>query len=212
MMILHDYWRSGAAYRVRIALNLKGVAYTQLRHDLRTGEQRDPAFRTIAPQGLVPVIESDGFTLTQSMAILEWLEEIYPDPALLPPSPAERAIVRSMCGLVACDIHPLNNLRVLQFLEHDLGQSAEARQTWIARWISDGFAALELLIARHGQGFGFGPIPTLADCCLLPQVYSARRYGVPLIDFPHILEVTEAFQALPAVQRAAPECQPDAVH
>lgn len=210
VLILHDYWRSGAAYRVRIALSLKDVAYTRVGHDLRTGEQRDPAYQRIAPQGLVPAIESDGFSLTQSLAILEWLEECCPEPPLLPPSPEGRAIVRSMCGLIACDIHPLNNLRVLQFLEHELGQGAEAKQAWIARWISDGFAALEHLIAQHGQGFAFGSTPTLADCCLLPQVYSAIRYGVPLMDFPGIRAVTDAFQRLPAVQSAAPERQPDA--
>lgn len=209
-LVLHGYWRSGTSYRTRIALNLKGLAYTQVTLDLRKGEQRSETYRALNPQGLVPALEADGIVLTQSVAILEWLEECYPDPPLLPKDPAERAIVRAMCGIIACDIHPLNNLRILKALKHDMGATQDKIDAWANRWISDGFAALESMIARHGAGFAFGSAPTLADCHLVAQVYSAERFKVDLSCFPAISAAAEKARALPAFIAAAPGRQPDA--
>ncbi|RVT89248.1 maleylacetoacetate isomerase [Sphingomonas crocodyli] len=209
-MTLHDYWRSGAGYRVRIALALKNVPHDRVTHDLRTGAQRLPDYVALAPQGLVPAIEADGLTLTQSLAILEWIEETWPDPALLPADASGRAIVRSMAALVACDIHPLNNLRVLNALKADLGAQQPQVDAWIARWIGDGFAALETLIARHGAGFAYGDTPTIADCCLVPQVYSAERFAVDLTPYPHIVAVAARMRAIDAVAAAHPSQQSDA--
>ena len=209
-MILHGYWRSGTSYRTRIALNLKGVAYEHAGVDLRAGDQRGEAFRALNPQGLVPALETDdGLVLTQSPAILEWLEERYPDPPLLPSSATDRAIVRAMAATVACDIHPLNNLRVLNAVR-DLGADGEGVKRWTARWIADGFAALEAIIAKHGDGFAFGDQPTLADCHLVPQVYSAERFAVDLTPYPRLLAAAEQARALPAFARAHPDRQPDA--
>ena len=205
-MILHGYWRSGTSYRTRIALNLKGVAYEQVTHDLRTGAQRADAYRVLNPQGLVPALQTPDGVLAQSPAILEWLEERYPDPPLLPAAAADRAVVRAMAAAVACDIHPLNNLRVLDAVRA-LGGDTTA---WAARWIGDGFAALEVLIARHGHGFAFGNAPTLADCHLVPQVYSAERFGVDLTQWPHLATAVATSRALPAVAAAHPDAQPDA--
>ncbi|MEG3163219.1 maleylacetoacetate isomerase [Sphingomonas sp. PB2P19] len=209
-MILHGYWRSSAAYRVRIALALKGVAYDHATHDLRIGAQAEPEYRLIAPQGLVPAIEADGDVLTQSPAILEWLEERYPAPALLPAGLHDRAVVRAMAATIACDIHPINNLRVLQTLRRDFGADEAAVTAWIARWIADGFAALEVQIARHGDGFAFGATPTIADCCLVPQVYAAERFAVDLTPYPRLMAAANAARALPAFQAAHPDRQPDA--
>ena len=209
-MILHGYWRSGAAYRVRIALGLKGVAYDQVTHDLRTGAQASDAYRALNPQGLVPALETDGDVLTQSPAILEWLEERYPSPALLPKAATGRAVVRAMAATVTCDIHPLNNLRVVQALQRDFGLDTAAVQAWMARWMGDGFAALEAMIARHGRGFAFGDMPTLADCCLVPQVYSAERFAIDLTPYPQLMASVEQARVLPAFQAAHPDRQPDA--
>lgn len=209
-MRLHGYWRSSAAYRVRIALNHKKIAYASAPHDLRLGQQRDAAYLQHNPQGLVPTLELDDTALTQSSAILEWLEVAYPAPALLPAAPVEAAIVRGMAGLIGCDIHPLNNLRVLQALKADFTADDGQISAWIARWIGDGFAALETLIARHGKGFAFGDRPTFADCYLVPQVYSAERFGVALTPFPHLLAAAEAARQLPAFADAHPDRQPDA--
>ncbi len=209
-MILHGYWRSGAAYRVRIALALKGIAYEQVTHDLRTGAQASDAYRALNPQGLVPALEADGDVLTQSPAILEWLEERNPSPALLPEAATDRAIVRAMAATVACDIHPLNNLRVVQALQRDFGLDAAAVQAWMARWMGDGFAALEVMIARHGRGFAFGDTPTIADCCLVPQVYSAERFAIDLTPYPQLMSAVDRARALPAFQAAHPDRQPDA--
>lgn len=204
---LHGYWRSGTSYRTRIALNLKGLAYHQVTHDLRTGEQRGDHYRALNPQGLVPALEANGAVLTQSPAILEWLEERYPDPPLLPADLTDRALVRAMAAAVACDIHPLNNLRVLNAVR---ALGADAVPDWIARWTGDGFAALEVLIARHGDGFAFGAAPTLADCHLVPQVYAAERFGVDLTPYPRLLAAADRARALPAVAAAHPDRQPDA--
>ncbi|MFV0625659.1 maleylacetoacetate isomerase [Sphingomonas sp. ac-8] len=210
-MILHGYWRSTTAYRVRIALNLKGLPYDQEPHDLRTGAQRDAAYRLLNPQALVPTLETDDSgVLTQSPAILEWLEERHPAPPLLPPDREARVVVRAMAALVACDIHPLNNLRVLETLRSELAASEAQVQAWIARWIGDGFTALEALIARHGEGFAFGDTPSLADCHLVPQLYSAERFGVALAPYPRLVAAGERARALPAFAAAHPDCQPDA--
>ncbi len=209
-MVLHGYWRSGAAYRTRIALNLKGLAYEQRGIDLRTGAQRSEAFLRLNPQGMVPALEADGVVLTQSPAILEWLEETHPQPALLPIDANGRAQVRAMAALIGCDIHPLNNLRVGKALREGFGADQAAVDAWAARWIIPGFEALEALVARHGNGWSFGDAPTLADCYLIPQLYSARRFNVALEAFPGLLAVEETAKAHPAVAAAHPDRQPDA--
>ena len=209
-MILHGYWRSSAAYRVRIALALKGVAYEQVTHDLRTGAQGADAYRALNPQALVPALEHDGAVIVQSPAILEWIEERFPAPALLPADATDRATVRAMMAIVACDIHPLNNLRVQTMLRRDLGANDAAVTAWIARWIGDGFAALETLIDRHGRGFAFGDAPGLADCVLVPQVYSAERFAVDLAPYPALTAAAAKARALDAVIAAHPDRQPDA--
>lgn len=209
-MILHGYWRSGTSYRTRIALNLKGLAYDQAGVDLRTGAQKSDTFLSLNPQGLVPALETNEAVLTQSPAILEWLEEVHPETPLLPTDPVGRAQVRAMAALVACDIHPLNNLRVLKVLRETFGADQAALDAWAGRWITEGFQALEALIARHGDGWCFGGAPTLADCCLIPQVYSARRFNTPLDDFPRILAVEAKAANHPAFRAAHPDRQPDA--
>lgn len=209
-LVLHGYWRSGTSYRTRIALNLKGLSYRQVGHDLRTGKQKDAAYLALNPQGLVPSLESPDGVLTQSPAILEYLEERYPDPPLLPKGMADRATVRAMAALIACDIHPLNNLRVLKSLKQDLSADQAQIDAWIARWIVAGFTALEAMVARHGHGFCFGAAPTIADCHLVPQYYSGERFGVDLSPFPRIGAVVAAMRALPPVAAASPEIQPDA--
>ena len=209
-MILHGYWRSGAAYRTRIALNLKGLIYDQQGVDLRTGAQRSEAFVTLNPQGMVPALEVDGAVLTQSPAILEWLEEAHPQPPLLPVDPVGRARVRAMAALIGCDIHPLNNLRVGKALRETFGADQAAVDAWAARWIVSGFTALEALVAQHGKGWCFGAAPTLADCYLIPQIYSARRFNVPLDAFPRLLAIDEAAKRHPAFAAAHPDVQPDA--
>lgn len=209
-MILHGYWRSGAAYRTRITLELKGLAYGQQGVDLRTGAQRSEAFVALNPQGMVPALEVDGAVLTQSPAILEWLEEAHPAPALLPASPLERAHVRAMAALIGCDIHPLNNLRVGKALRETFGADQAAVDAWAARWIAPGFEALEALVGRHGAGWCFGDAPTLADCYLIPQIYSARRFNVSLAAFPRLLAIDAAAGLHPAFIAAHPDNQPDA--
>ncbi|EGF90974.1 maleylacetoacetate isomerase [Asticcacaulis biprosthecium C19] len=210
MLKLHGYWRSSAAYRVRIALNLKNLPYEQVSHDLRTGEQHSAAYKALNPQGLVPALEHDGEVITQSQAILEWLDERFPEPALLPATPEARAAVRAMCGLVACDIHPLNNLRVLKALKTDLMADENAIKRWTKGWIGEGFAALDQLIAHHGHGYCFGNAPTLADCLLIPQIFSAQRFEVDLKPYPNIRAVGEHCADHPAFNRAHPRHQPDA--
>ncbi|PZQ94948.1 MAG: maleylacetoacetate isomerase [Cereibacter sphaeroides] len=209
-ILLHGYWRSGAAWRVRIALNLKGIDYRQAAHDLRGGLQRDPAYLAIAPHGLVPAIEQGGCIIIESPAILEWLEARWPSPPLLPNDPDDAATVRAMAALIGCDIHPLNNLRVLDALRADFAASPDQIHAWAARWITDGFTALESLVARHGAPYAFGDRPTLADCYLVPQLYSAARFGVDLCAYPHLVAAGEAASQLPAFVAAHPNVQPDA--
>ncbi len=210
VITLHGYWRSTASYRVRIALGLKGLDYRQVTHDLRTGAQREKGFMALAPQGLVPAVEADGAVLTQSLAIIEWLDERWPEPRLLPTDPVGRAIVRSMAQIVACDIHPLNNLRVLTALREELNADETQISNWIARWIQDGFAALETLVARHGGRFAYGDEPGLADCCLVPQVFAAERFKVDVSDFPKVFAAAAHARQLDAFHQAAPSTQPDA--
>lgn len=209
-MILHGYWRSSAAYRVRIALELKGLAYTSVAHDLLAGEQHDTAYLALAPHGLVPALEHDGRVLIESPAILEWLEARWPSPALLPAAADDAATVRAMAALIACDIHPLNNLRVLNALRREFGATTAQVKAWIAHWVSAGFAPLEALVARHGRGFAFGDTPTLADCYLVPQVYNAERYGVDLAPFPRLIAAVQTARAHPVIAAAHPDRQPDA--
>jgi len=213
-MILHGYWRSGAAYRVRIALALKGLSYEQQGHDLRTGAQKAPDYVALNPQGMVPALEapteSGVAVITQSPAILEWLEETHPAPALLPSDALGRAHVRAMAALIGCDIHPLNNLRVGKALREGFGADQAAIDAWAARWIVPGFEALEALVARHGAGWSYGDAPTLADCYLIPQIYSAGRFNVSLDAFPRLRAIDEAARADPAFVAAHPDNQPDA--
>jgi maleylpyruvate isomerase len=208
MIRLHDYWRSGAAYRVRIALNLKGLSHELVAHDLRTGAQRDPAFLKVNPQGLVPALEMDGFQLTQSLAIIEWLDERHPAVSLLPAVPEQRAIVRSMAQIICCDIHPLNNLRVLNALRSNFQADEQAISAWIRSWIDEGFSALEALIRRHGGCFAFGNEPSFVDCCLVPQVYSASRFQIDTSMYPAIHEIWQRCNSLEAFEKAHPSQQP----
>jgi maleylacetoacetate isomerase len=210
-MRLYDYWRSSAAYRVRIALNFKGLAYEQVAIDLRAGAQRTPEFLEINPQGLVPVLEDDGARLTQSLPILNYLEERYPEPPLLPKDAAGRATSRAIAVAIACEIHPLNNLRVLQYLERDLGLGEAQRLVWYHHWVAEGFRAIEARLARSAGDFCVGDAPSLADVCLVPQVYNARRYQCELAPYPTILRVDERCRQIVAFAKAAPERQPDAV-
>ncbi len=207
-LTLHGYWRSSAAYRVRLALGLKGLSYDSIAHDLRTGAQRAEAYRALQPQGLVPALETSDGVLIQSPAILEWIEERYPDPPLLPEDSAGRAMVRAMAAVVACDIHPINNLRVLTHLREELHADEAAVRRWIGRWVAEGFAALETLIARHGAGYSYGDRPTLADCHILPQVYNAERFAVDLTPFPKLIAAANRLRE--RVPEAAPEAQGDA--
>ena len=208
-MILHSYWRSGTSYRTRIALNLKGLTYEQHTVDLRQRAHKTPEYLALNPQGMVPALEIDGAILTQSVAILEWLEEAYPDPALLPAAPLERARVRAMAALIGSDIHPLNNLRVLGAVR-SLGADQAGVDAWAEGWIKAGFDALEQMVARDGQGWTFGASPTLADCYLIPQLYSARRFNVDLTPWPRLLAIEQVSESHPAFIAAHPDNQPDA--
>jgi maleylacetoacetate isomerase len=207
-MILYGYAMSSASYRVRIALALKGIEVTTLTKQLRRGEQRAQDFLAVNPQGFVPVLSlDDGATLAQSLAIIEYLDEMYPQPPLLPATPIERARVRAMSLLIACDIHPLNNLRVLQYLEGSLGAAQGVRDAWYRHWIEVGCAALEELLARDpSRGrFCHGDAPSLADVCLVPQVFNARRYSVNLAPFPRVVAIDAACRELATFASAAPE-------
>ena len=211
-MKLYGYFRSSASYRVRIALSLKGLGYDLQPVHLRRNEQRAPEFLERNPQGLVPALEHDDAVLAQSLAIVEYLEERFPEPPLLPASPADRAWVRALAQIVACDIHPINNLRVLQYLENELALDDGARTAWARRWIDDGFAAMEAMLGddpRTGDHC-FGNQPTLADICLVPQVFNTQRFGVDMTRYPTLARIHENCMRLPAFADQAPERQPDA--
>ena len=207
---LYSAWRATAPYRVRIGLALKGVPYDYSPVDLIRGDQRTPQYAQVTRQGLTPALDIGEMVLTQSVAILEWLEEEYPDPPILPASALDRQVVRTMALIVACDIHPLNNTRVGRKL-NKMGIDQAGILEWTQGWIEDGFDALEPMVERYGQGFAFGKTPTLADCCLIPQVYSANRYEVDLGPYPSIRGVAERAAEHPAFQAAHPTKQPDAV-
>ena len=213
MLALYTYWRSSAAYRVRIALNLKGLAYEPRPVHLVNdgGEHLKPAYRDISPQAQLPTLVDGDVVVRQSMAILEYLEETRPTPALLPADVQGRARVRELALAVGTDIHPLGNLRVLKELEASYGADAAAKAAWCRRWIGNGFNGIEALLERGPQGhFCYGDSPTMADCCLVPQYYNAVRWELDLAPYPNIRRVVEACQALEAFQKAAPEAQPDA--
>ena len=211
---LYSYFRSSASYRVRIALHLKGQSYDTVPVHLvnNGGEQFAPAFSAMNPQSLVPVMEEEGRHITQSLAILEYLEERFPTPALLPSGLLDRAHVREISLAIACDIHPLNNLRVLRMLKQELGVSEEVKQQWIQHWVKLGFAALEQQLAASPQRgrFCFGDTPTMADCCLIPQIFNARRFEVDMTPYPTLATIDEACFQLKAFQLAQPSAQPDA--
>lgn len=210
---LYSYWRSSAAYRVRIGLNLKGLPYEIVPiHLLRDGgQQRTPEFRQVNPQGLVPVLQHGNRQLRQSLAILEYLDETWPERPLLPATARSRQRVRAIALAIACDVHPLNNLRVLQYFEHEWNVPQPERDAWVRHWIVDGFAAIEAMLRDHlatGE-YCDGETPTIADCCLIPQVYNARRFGVDIAQFPTIARIEQASLRLPAFDLARPEMQTD---
>jgi maleylacetoacetate isomerase len=212
-MKLHNYHLSSASFRVRIALNLKGLPFEYVSHHLRRAEHRSEAFLHLNPEGLVPALElDDGAVLTQSMAIIEFLDEAYPEPPLLPHGLHERARVRALVQVIACDIHPVNNLRVLKYLETPLGHDQPTRDTWYRHWVTIGFDALEAdLAASPAAGrFCHGDAPTLADVCLLPQVFNAKRFDVDLGPYPTIRRIHDACLDLPAFADAVPDRQPEA--
>ena len=211
-MKLYTFFRSGTSHRLRIALNLKGLSTTHQAVDLRVDEQLEAPFASVNPQKLLPALVVDGKVMIQSPAIIEWLEERYPTPALLPESPEDRAHVRALAAMVGCDIHPINNRRILQYLRAEFGADEAAINTWCGRWITDGFDAYEALLQadpKRGR-FSFGDTPTLADAYLIPQVESARRFHVNMDLWPLISAVDAACMALPAFADAAPLAQPDA--
>ena len=210
-MKLYGYFRSSAAFRLRIAANLKRLDYDNAFVHLRRGEQAQPGFRGVNPQGLVPALEIDGQTLIQSLPIIEYLDEMHPEPPLLPPDPAGRARVRGLAAIVACDIHPINNLRVLRYLQRPLGHDHAAIETWYNHWIAEGFAALERLLAgddRTGR-FCHGDRPGLADIALVPQVVNSERYRLDLGPYPTITRIFETCMTLDAFAAAHPQQQPD---
>ena len=205
--VLYDYYRSSAAYRVRIALNLKGIDYESRPVNLLESEQRGDDYRELNPQGLVPMLEIDGHRLTQSLSIIVYLDQAFPDPPLVPRDAADGAHVRAMALSAACDIHPLNNLRVLKYLKGEMGQTQQAVDRWYAHWITDGLTALETM-AKAGAGrFLFGDEPTIADVCLVPQLYNARRFNVQLGDWPTLLRADENANRLDAFAAAHPDRQ-----
>lgn len=211
---LYSYWRSSAAYRVRIGLNLKGLAYDIVPVHLVQdgGQQHSDAYRQVNPQELVPTLGHGKRRLSQSLAILEYLDEVWPTPALLPATARERQRVRALAQLVACEVHPLNNLRVLQYFEHEWNVPQPEREQWVKHWIDDGFRAAEALLGGHPSTGDFceGNTPTVADCCLIPQIYNARRFGVNMAAYPTLARIEASCLALPAFDAARPESQPDA--
>ena len=202
-IILFDYWRSSASYRVRIALNLKGVAYETVDTSLLDGAQKAPDYVARNPQGFVPMLSIDGHDLTQSLAIIDYLDAQYPEPPMVSREPLERATTLAQAMVVAADIHPVNNLRILKYLKNELGQDQEAVDRWYRHWIAEGFAALEAMAPESGL-FG-GDRPNLADVCLVPQMYNARRFATDLSAFPRLVRIDAACNEMEAFQNAAPE-------
>jgi len=211
-MKLYDFFRSGSSHRLRIALNLKGLAYEQVAVDLRREQHLDEAYKAVNPQRLVPALDIGGSTLTQSPAIIEWLEERHPEPPLLPRDPLARAHVRALAAIVGCDIHPVNNRRILEALRHRFSADEAAVNDWCNTWIGAGFDAFEALVLAHGHAgdFCFGDRPTLADVYLVPQIESARRFKVDLQRWPRLAAIDAACASVEAFRRAAPSVQPDA--
>jgi maleylacetoacetate isomerase/maleylpyruvate isomerase len=208
---LYTYFRSSAAFRVRAALNLKGLAYEPAFVHLAKGEHLGPAYRAVNPQGLLPALQTDGALLAQSIAIMEYLEETHPQPPLLPRDALGRARVRGLSLIVACEIHPLNNPRALKYVKNVLGHSQEEVDAWYRHWIADGLAKLEAELGRPGTGrFSHGDAPTMADCCLVPQIFNARRFACDLEPYPAAMRVFEACMTHEAFDRAQPSNQPDA--
>jgi maleylacetoacetate isomerase len=207
-LVLHSAKRASAPYRVRIGLNLKGLAFELSPVDLVANAHQEEAYRALNAQALVPTLEVDGRPLTQSLAILEWLDETFPEHPLLPKDAFDRATVRAMAEIIACDIHPLNNLRILrQLTTMDIDEAA--RNAWATRWIQDGFAALEPMVAQHGRGYAFGDAPGLVDCLLVPQVFNANRFKVDLTPFPAIEAAVAHARAHPAIAAAHPDHHPE---
>jgi maleylacetoacetate isomerase len=213
-MKLYSFFRSSAAYRARIALNVKGLQYEYVAKHLvkNGGEHKQADYLAINPQGFIPALEHDDALITQSVAIIEYLEEVFPSPSLLPQRPVDRAVVRAMSQLIACDIHPLNNLRVLNYLKSPLEQSSDAIAEWYKHWIAEGFAALEQLIVKHSTNkrYCFGDVVTMADVLLVPQVANSRRYQMDLAPYPTLKKIAAHLESLPAFLAARPEVQPDA--
>lgn len=210
-MTLHGFYLSSAAHRLRIALNLKGLAYDTAPVHLRRGDQNGEAYRALNPQGLVPALEADGAVLTQSLATIEWLDETHPEPPLLPADPLERARVRAFAQVIACDIHPLQNLRVLRYLKKSFGQEQPALDAWARHWNAEGLATCEALLAGRVEArFAFGDRPGLADIALVPQMAAADRFGLDLAPYPRLNRIRAACETLAAFADAAPARQPDA--
>ena len=211
-MILYSFFRSSSAYRCRIALNLKGLSYDIVPTHIRKGDTKTDAYTEMNPQQLVPTLQDGDVTVTQSLAICEWLDETHPEPPILPRDPALRARVRAFALAIACEIHPLQNLRTLQYLQNELGLDEAAKEDWLKRWIGGGLEACERMLAArdHGGDFCFGEAPTLADICLVPQVFSAERFGIDMSGMPRLRDAAGACNALPAFQEAHPSRQPDA--
>ena len=212
-MQLYSFFNSSTSYRVRIALALKGLPYDYKGVNIRVGEQRDPAYVELNPGKGVPLlVEDDGLTVSQSLAIIQYLDERYPQPRLIPQDLLARTRVLELSNLIACDMHPVNNLRILGYLSKELAASDEQKKDWYAHWIREGFDAVEALLERYGHGrCCFGDEPTLADVCLIPQVANARRMGCDLSAYPRVLAIFDYCQTLPAFQQAAPACQPDVI-
>jgi maleylpyruvate isomerase len=210
-MRLYSFFRSSAAFRVRIALNLKGVAYETVSVDLPSAAHRAPEFRAVNPQATIPTLDDDGIMLWQSLAIIEYLDARFPEPLLIPREPVARARVQALAQLIACEIHPLNNLRVLKYLRGELKLDEAAVSKWYSHWVAEAFAALETFVARWSGGrYCFGDSLSLADVYLVPQMYNARRFTCDLAPYPTLVQIAAGLEGEPAFARAAPERQPDA--